>query len=305
MSKEIIKLIGATKDYIWGGNKLRAYGKKSDSDRIAESWELSFHKDGESRTESGALLSDGVTAADLGEAVAKHRDFPVLVKLIDAADNLSVQVHPTDEYALKNEGGYGKTEAWYIMDADDGAGIYLGFKRAVTRDELIKAVSDGSVLDLLRFHKVKRGDSFLIPAGTVHAIGKGVTLCEAQENSNLTYRVYDYKRRDKFGNERPLHLSKALKVLDFSECGGEKEARFGRNGRIFIETESFSACISEILESGVIEVGARSFVSVTVTDGNGFIGDKEAFVGDTLFIPAGYGEVKCRGKMTLVVVEVI
>ena len=154
---KIEKLYPETKDYIWGGNKLREYGKTSDKDRIAESWELSFHPDGPSRLADGRELKDVATKKDWGENAAKFPFFPILIKFIDAKDNLSVQVHPSDEYALKNEGQFGKTEMWYIADAEEGAGIYLGFKKDVSAEEFGKAIENDTVLDLLNFFKVKKG----------------------------------------------------------------------------------------------------------------------------------------------------
>lgn len=150
---DIEKLYPETKDYIWGGNKLREYGKTSDKDRIAESWELSFHPDGPSRLADGRLLKDVATKRDWGENAARFPFFPILIKFIDAKDNLSVQVHPSDEYALANEGQFGKTEMWYIAEAEEGAGIYLGFGKDVTAEEFGKAIEEGTVLDLLNFFK--------------------------------------------------------------------------------------------------------------------------------------------------------
>ena len=212
-SKDLIKIVAETKDYLWGGNKLRDYGKVSDKDKIAESWELSYHKDGPSKTENGELLSEVLMPSDLGKNVNDFGDFPVLVKLIDSADNLSVQVHPSDDFAIKNEGQFGKTEMWYIVDCDEGAGIYLGLKEDTDKEVFKKAIDDGTVTDLLNFYQVRKGDWFFIKSGTIHAIGKGVTVCEIQQNSNLTYRVYDYGRKDKNGNERGEEFCNSVAYL--------------------------------------------------------------------------------------------
>ena len=215
---EIVKLIPECKDNIWGGMKLKEkYGKQTEKNPVAESWELSFHKDGPTRLESGKTLQETVTETDLGENCKGFPFFPMLVKLIDAKQDLSVQVHPSDAYALKNENSFGKTEMWYIVEAEEGAGIYLGFKQDVTQEEYEKAIENTTLTDLLNFFEVKAGDCYFIPSGTIHAIATGCLICEIQQNSNLTYRVYDYGRRDKNGNLRELHVEKALKVTDLNK----------------------------------------------------------------------------------------
>ena len=215
---EIIKLTGAVKDYIWGGNKLRKYYGKSSSDRvIAESWELSFHKDGLTMTESGELLCEAVSKEVLGTNVSDFEFFPTLIKFIDAESDLSVQVHPSDEYALKNENSFGKTEMWYIIGAEEGAGIYLGFRETVTREEFESAIRENRLTEILRFYPVKAGESYFIPSGTIHAIGKGCLILEIQQNSNLTYRVYDYGRVGNDGKPRELHIDKALAVTNLKK----------------------------------------------------------------------------------------
>ena len=206
------------KDYLWGGNRLREFGKESDADKIAESWELSCHPDGESVIASGdyagmtlpAFLAAHPEAA--GESCRDFERFPVLIKLIDAHDNLSVQVHPDDAYALAHEGEYGKTEMWYIVDAEPGAELLYGFARDVTKEEFRRAIEENTLLDLVRHVPVRPGDVFFIPAGTLHAIGKGILIAEIQQNSNTTYRVYDYGRVGKDGKPRELHIAKALDV---------------------------------------------------------------------------------------------
>ena len=221
--KKIYKLDPAIKDNIWGGNKLREYGKNTDKDRIAESWELSFTNGGEAKIYDGREMSEAFPKDTWGEACQKFHAFPVLTKFIDAKDNLSVQVHPSDAYALENEGQFGKTEMWYVVDAEDGAGLYMGLERECGKDEFAAAVADGSVESLLSFKKVRQGDVYFIPSGTIHAIGAGVVIFEIQQNSTLTYRLYDYMRRDKDGNLRELHVDKAMKV---SLLEPYKEAKF-------------------------------------------------------------------------------
>ena len=199
--QKIYRLPPACKDNIWGGNKLRKYGKESEKDRIAESWELSFTDGGEARIADGRVMTDAFPRSAWGTSAEKFHAFPVLTKFIDAKDKLSVQVHPSDDYALANEGQFGKTEMWYVVEADEGAGLYMGLERECDSEEFARAVADGSVEKLLSFKQVKRGDVYFIPSGTIHAIGAGCLICEIQQNSNLTYRVYDYGRKDKNGKE--------------------------------------------------------------------------------------------------------
>ena len=197
---EISKLYPEYKDYLWGGEKLKTkYGKQTDKTPCAESWELSFHKDGLTRLSNGKTLAETATETDLGTNCKKFPFFPVLIKFIDAKQDLSVQVHPSDEYALKHENSFGKTEMWYIVEAEKGAGIYLGFNRDVTQEEYETAIKENRLTELLNFYDVKAGECYFIPSGTIHAIGKGCLICEIQQNSNLTYRVYDYGRKDKDG----------------------------------------------------------------------------------------------------------
>lgn len=221
----IIKLAPAFKDYLWGGTKLRdVFGKQCDFDTIAESWELSAHPAGNCMVASGRHKGLGfskyletVGKEVLGWKCAPLQSFPLLIKFIDAKRNLSVQVHPNDDYALENESEYGKNEMWYVIDSEPSAGLYVGFNRDVDRDEVERRVADNTILDILNFYPTKPGDVFFIPAGTVHAIGAGNLICEIQQSSNSTYRLYDYGRVDEFGNPRELHLKKALDVLDYGK----------------------------------------------------------------------------------------
>ena len=206
----IQKMMPVFKDYLWGGEKLKTlFGRKNDG-IIAESWEVSIHKDGESvlpgtNKTFSEYLKENPSAVDKNGG-----NFPVLIKYIDAAKSLSVQVHPNDDYAQKYEHDNGKTEMWYIISADEGAGIYCGFKRDTNKEEFLEKVKDGTVEELLNFIPVKAGDCYLIKAGTVHAIGAGCVICEIQQNSNVTYRVYDYNRRGADGKLRQLHVEKAV-----------------------------------------------------------------------------------------------
>lgn len=204
------------KDYIWGGDRLiKQWNKKTDKNIVAECWELSCHADGASYVDGKGTLKELLAAHPeyLGTKAQVFDNFPILIKLIDSKSNLSIQVHPSDDYALKNEGQYGKTEMWYIVDADKGAGVYCGFKKQLSKQEISERLKDGSICDALNFIEVKVGDSLFIEAGTVHAICGGLLICEVQQNSSLTYRLYDYDRIDACGNKRELHIDKSLDVI--------------------------------------------------------------------------------------------
>lgn len=222
-SEPFVKLRPAFKDYLWGGTKLRdIYGKQCDLDIIAESWELSAHPAGQSIVASGRFrgMPFGVYLSNIGKEglgwkIQPGADFPLLVKFIDAKGNLSVQVHPGDDYALEHE--YGKNEMWYVVDCEPGSHLYVGFNRDVSREEVEERVNNNTILEILNEVTTHPGDVFFIPAGTVHAIGEGNLICEIQQSSNCTYRLYDYERRDKYGNPRELHIQKALDVLDYGK----------------------------------------------------------------------------------------
>ncbi len=204
---EIMKLIPTGKDYLWGGTRLREeYGKKIDLTPLAETWECSVHPDGPSYVANGTYK--GKTLAEVLKAHPEYlgtkvedSELPVLVKFIDAKKDLSVQVHPSDEYAREHEGDNGKTEMWYVIDADEGANLIYGFQHEVTEKILRKAVETGTLDKHLQKVPVHKGDTYFVPAGTVHGIGKGILLAEIQESSNVTYRVYDYNRVDKNGKK--------------------------------------------------------------------------------------------------------
>ena len=301
---KIYKLTPALKDNIWGGNKLREYGKSSDKDRIAESWELSFTSGGEARIADGREMSEVFPKSVWGDACQKFHAFPVLTKFIDAKDKLSVQVHPSDAYALENEGQFGKTEMWYVVDAEEGAGLYMGLERECGKDEFARAVADGSVENLLSFKTVKPGDVYFIPSGTIHAIGAGVVIFEIQQNSTLTYRLYDYMRRDKDGNLRELHVDKAMKV---SLLEPYKEASFDNDDESVIgkceyfETRKYTLNFTK----KSFNVGKESYLSITCVNGEGTIEGEKISRGDTFFAPAGAGEITVEGKLDIIAVRTV
>lgn len=218
----LLKLKPSCKDYLWGGTRLRTeFGIEYDRDPLAESWELSCHPDGPSYIANGMYA--GKTLQEyidikgkevLGLNCRRFRDFPILTKFIDAKQSFSVQVHPSNRYALKNEGQYGKTEMWYVMDADPGAYLYYGFKTEISKEEFAKRIEEDTLLEVLNAVLVQKGDVLFIESGTIHAIGAGILIAEIQQNSNVTYRVYDYGRVGKDAKKRDLHIEKALAVTN-------------------------------------------------------------------------------------------
>ncbi len=318
----ILKLKPALKDYLWGGTKLKTdFGFESDMEKLAEGWMLSCHKDGENIVENGKFkgktLSEVISACGkdiLGRNGKKFDFFPILIKLIDAKNDLSVQVHPDNAYALSAEGEYGKTECWYILDCEEGAELIYGFNRKISSEEFRQRIKDNTFLEVVNKVKVKKGDLFFIEAGTLHAIGAGILLAEIQQNSNTTYRVYDYNRRDKDGKLRPLHIEKAI---DVTACEppkygtkpiGEKKFFDGGSEQLLTECELFRVKNLEISEKAEITADESSFVSLLVTDGEGKIScSGEEFAakkGDSFFVSAGSGSVKAEGRLTVIETKV-
>ena len=313
---KILKLTPAIKDYIWGGTRLsKEFDMVSFTDRQAEAWVLSCHEAGHSVVENGEdkgkALAEVIAEKGkecLGTNCEKFAFFPILIKLIDARDNLSVQVHPDDEYAMRVEGEYGKTEAWYIMDCDEGAEILYGFKKDITKEEFRKSIEENTLLDYVNRVKVKKGDIFFIEAGTLHAICKGILLAEVQQNSNTTYRVYDYGRLQN-GKPRELHVEKALdvtstKAIDASgKPMGETVKRDGFSETLLTTCELFTMKRLDIEEKATVTADSTSFVSLVCLEGNGVVmhGDTcvTLYKGESLFIPASYGEVEILGNLTV------
>ena len=290
---EIKRLFSECKDYVWGGNKLKKeYSKSTQKDICAESWELSFHKDGLTRIDEYNTLSSVVKSEELGSNLDGFEFFPVLNKFIDAKQNLSVQVHPSDAYALEHENSYGKTEMWYIVEAEVGAGIYLGFNRDITKEEYEKAIKDDTLTDLLNFYPVKAGDCYFIPSGTVHAIGAGCLIYEIQQNSNLTYRVYDY------GRGRELHIGKALTVSNLT-----KHKNISFKGETLGVSKYFTVKKLSVKEQ-ILKTDGKTFHCITVVKGEGKIGEFNAKKGESFFIPANYGEYLLQGNMEVILTQI-
>lgn len=295
--KNIYKLTPSLHDCIWGGTRLERYGKKSDSGKLGESWELSF-------VPSSQSLIDGVQISELfdrsawGEKCKDLESFPVLTKFIDAHDSLSVQVHPSDEYALEHEGQYGKTEMWYIVEAEENAGIYMGLREKCTPEQLARAVEDGSVEELLDFKKVKPSDVFFIPSGTVHAIGKGVLLFEIQQNSTLTYRLYDYMRRDANGNMRELHIDKAMKVASLERY--TQVTPDSSDPTVIGACPYFTAKLHRLDGDSITLAPSGSFISFTCVSGEGTADGEHFSRGDSYFMPADAGRIEIFGHCDII-----
>ena len=306
-------LFPSGKDYLWGGERLKKeYGKRIDITPLAETWECSAHPAGPSIVMNGEYA--GRTLLEvfddhpeyLGTKCNPQMGFPILIKFIDAEKKLSVQVHPDDIYALKNEADRGKTEMWYVLDAKEGAEIVYGFEHIVDRKLLKKSIENGDLGKHLHKEKVHKGDVFYIPAGTVHAIGAGILLAEIQESSNITYRLYDYNRKDKYGKKRELHFDKALKVMNMNPVG--KIRQKGRMVRYYPGCSCEIICRCRYFEAEKIrcsynyefEVWKESYQVILCLDGHGMLGEMPFGKGQCILFPAGIGKMKIAGSCDLI-----
>lgn len=317
MNKYPLKLSPALKSTIWGGTKLKKmYGKQADFDTLGETWELTVRPDGMCTIVNGEYAGielgdylDRTGSAVISEDFSGDR-FPLLIKFLDANDDLSIQVHPDDEYSLKNEGELGKTEMWYILAADEGAQIVYGLKDGVTSDDFRKAIELGSVEDTLNYVTVHEGDVFFIPAGQVHALGKGIVVAEIQQNSNVTYRVYDYNRRQADGSLRQLHVKKAADVvrsltaqeidsMRYSECTSNNDPS------LLAWCKYFKVNKHDVNGEMMFPSRGATFTSILCLSGNGeLICDGEKYEinnGDSYFIPAGTADVTLQGNLSVIV----
>ena len=306
------------KDYIWGGRGFEKFGRSLPEGILAESWEISSHPDGMSIVANGEL--EGMPLAEtvkkfgrqlVGDALPQKdiEKFPLLVKFIDANDKLSVQVHPDDSYARVHENGeYGKNEMWYVMDAKPGSKLVYDVVPGTTRDAFAKAVREDRIEECLNFVEVFPGDVLNIPAGLMHALGEGIMIAEIQQNSNTTYRVYDYNRTDKDGNKRPLHIEKALEVIDFNSSGGsiksiglEVKLDTGSSKTYVVANRYFSIEMYKI-DGSVEEIadGSRFFIYV-FTEGEGEIvygsSSLKVQMGESVLIPASMGQYALKGRL--------
>lgn len=310
---EPIFMTPALQDRIWGGQALHTrFGLNLPSEHVGEAWVISAHPNGESTIERPKAYA-GMT---LSQLYAEHKElfgpqasdtFPLLVKILDARDALSVQVHPDDEYGLANEGELGKAECWYFIDADPGATVVYGHT-AKTREEFLEKVEAGDWKDLLIDVPVKAGDFLNVPAGQIHAVGKGTLILETQQNSDTTYRVYDYDRKDADGNLRELHIDKSADVTDFPTKENHFEKKVTRDGKStitqYLEDVYFSVYGWDIQDETTIAL-QKSYYLATVIEGSGEIKvNNQAYplsIADSFILPYGIDEVTVNGSMKLIV----
>ena len=321
MNKPLL-LKPAAKDYLWGGSRLNDdFGKAIQLSTLAETWECSTHPDGQS------LVAE--TGETLGELLNRHLDYlgshplhltggkaelPILIKLIDAKQNLSVQVHPDDEYAWKHERSLGKTELWYVLAAKRDSELVYGFRKDMSREQVKTAIREKRIEEDLNHIPVHKNEVFFVEAGTVHAVGAGVLLAEIQENSNVTYRLYDYDRTDLQGRKRALHIDKALDVAKLTAsiaprqpmrvlkyrngCAGELlgRCRYFQVERMLLNTE-----IQRDLAT--FRTDSNSFHALLCTEGCGVLFGEQVmipfFKGDCVFVPAKSIPLKLHGKAQL------
>lgn len=308
---EPLFLTPAGKDYLWGGSRLNdEFSKDIPLSPLAETWECSTHPDGESRVASGAFAGETLRQVLrahpdwLGERCANSGgELPILIKFIDAKRDLSVQVHPDDDFAAAHEHGQkGKSEMWYVLDAERGARLVYGLRRSTEEAVLRQAITDGTLERYLRYVPVETDDVFFLEAGTIHAIGAGCLIAEIQQNSNLTYRLYDYDRVDKSGQKRPLHTEKALAAAHLSASAAPRQplrvlkyhpgcatellcrCRYFQVERLLLNTE-------RIRSRAPIAADELSFQVLLCVNGCGAASyggqTRDFFKGDCIFLPAG------------------
>ena len=321
MKKYPLKLSYITKTALWAGTKLKDdFGKESQFDTVSESWELTVRKNEMATVENGE--AKGLTLKEYFEECgydcvckgfcATDR-FPLLVKLIDAEDMLSVQVHPDDDYSSRVEGDSGKTEMWYIVDAKEGATLVYGLADGVSTEDFASAVKDGRIGEVMNHVPVKKGQTYFIPAGMLHAIGAGILVAEIQQNSDITYRVYDFDRVGADGKKRELHVDKALAVTRPYTEDEVDAIRFSDKGRA-LYGESLASCeffgASRLALNGKTDLTVTddSFLSLICIEGSceiSFEGESYPIAkGDSYFLPAGMGDFSVLGNATLILSRV-
>ena len=300
---------------LWGGEKIIPFKHlNSDLTQVGESWEISGVKGNETVVSEGEFkgkklneLVDELKGKLVGEANYKRfgNDFPLLIKFIDARQELSIQVHPTDELAQKRGKLRGKTEMWYIMDSDESAKLRAGMKEKITPEQYKQMVEDDTITEAIAEYKVKEGDCFFLPAGRIHSIGTGCFLAEIQQTSDVTYRIYDFKRKDKNGNYRELHTEEAAECIDYNvEPNYRTEYTPVKNeGVALVECPYFTTAVYDLNESMTLDYSELdSFVILIGLKGSGEITDNEGNTttlceGETILIPATTSEVKVTGNI--------
>ena len=311
------------KDKIWGGTRLKTllYKEISDANCCGESWEVSGLVGDESMIINGFLAENNLNELleiYMTELVGEKNyekyglGFPLLIKFIDAQDNLSVQVHPDDELAQRKYGQSGKTEMWHVIASEPGSGLYVGFNKTVSKAQFEEAIANGTVEDVLQFYPVQPGDTFMIPAGTVHAIGKGVLLAEIQQPSDITFRVFDWNRVDDEGNPRELHVEEALEAIDFEHQTDnfkvEYQPQLNKTVRL-VRSQYFNTSLLEFdqpLSKSFVEID--SFVIYMCLDGQILLayGDERERLetGEVVLIPAEMEEIQLLPARKSKVLEV-
>lgn len=290
IGSEPLFLEGITKEYLWG----------------TEEWVLSCHDMGLS-----LIRNQGFGGISLKDYAWREKEFPLLIKLIDAKEALSVQVHPGDNYAFAKEGCRGKTEMWYILDHEPGAFLYYGLKYKVTENEIRKRLKNGSILDVCRQVPVKKGEVYFIPPGMLHAIGKGIRLAEVQQNSCITYRVYDYDREDANHNKRQIHVDQAMDVMGFVPAIGGHSPLGLREKREGYSRILLAYCANFVVWSYKVEgsmqlptaelMGKAAFLSLVIVRGEGVLNGRIVKQGDSIYISRGGQDVTMEGNMEMLV----
>lgn len=311
------KFVPYLKSVLWGGERIAIYkGIDTDQHAIGESWEVSGvpgHEsvvaEGEDKGLTLPQLIDRYRGALVGEAVYEKygNTFPLLVKLIDAKRDLSLQVHPNDELAMKRHGSRGKTEMWYIIDADEGASIYAGLSQSITPDEYERMVADNTVMDVVARHESHAGDLFFLPAGRIHAIGAGNLLAEIQETSDITYRIYDYGRLDANGQPRQLHTELAKDAIDYNVYDNYKSdyEHVSSGEARLIKCDYFD--IRKVVVTCACDIDASqcdSFRIIMCLEGavevvDNFSNVTEMHRGETILVPAATSSLRITGEATL------
>lgn len=300
------------KQTLWGGDKIIPFKHlNTQQERIGESWEISGVKDSETVVANGkykGMSLNELLRTEKDRLVGKENyqrfgdEFPLLIKFIDARQDLSIQVHPTDEIARKHGKSHGKTEMWYVMDSAPDAMLYNGLRKHITPEQYKRMVADDTICDALAQHPVKEGDCFFIPAGRIHSIGAGCFLTEIQQTSDVTYRIYDFKRKDKDGNYRELHTQEAAESIDYTVLDNYRtEYTPQKNeGLTLIDSPYFTTAVYDLTEPMQIDYSELdSFVILIAVKGEGTLtvdGEETRFhCGDTVLLPATTTEVKVNG----------
>lgn len=301
------------KERLWGGTKLKeVLGKPIESDITGESWELSTVKGDISVIANGSL--EGKSLQDLIESNSEEllgknvverfgKEFPILIKFIDAKQDLSIQLHPNDELAKERHDSFGKTEMWYIMDADPKAELIVGFNKDVTKEEYANSINNDTLLDLLNYEQVKEGDTFFINTGKIHAIGAGVMLAEIQQTSDVTYRVFDFNRKDKEGNLRELHTELALDAVDYKKKDDFKVSYNQDPNKIneMVDCPYFKTNFIQLTENLELDTTKRdSFTIYMCVGGEAIIktldGEVSIKKGETALLPAITKKISLESK---------